>query len=47
MDGFKPNEHVIVIGATNYESALDPAIKRAGRFDKIISVPLPDSKGRE
>ena len=31
MDGFKPSEHVIVIGATNYEKSLDPAIKRAGR----------------
>jgi len=36
-----------VIGATNFEKSLDPAIKRAGRFDKIISVPLPDSKGRD
>jgi ATP-dependent metalloprotease len=37
---------VIVIGATNFESVLDPALKRPGRFDKIINVPLPDVKGR-
>ena len=46
MDGFKPSDNVIVIGATNFEQSLDPAIKRAGRFDKIIQVPLPDMKGR-
>ena len=47
MDGFKENEQVIVIGATNLEESLDPAIKRPGRFDKIINVPLPDVKGRK
>lgn len=47
MDGFKESENIIVIGATNMESAIDPAIKRPGRFDKIINVPLPDIKGRE
>jgi len=36
-----------VIGATNMESSIDPAIKRPGRFDKIIHVPLPDIRGRE
>lgn len=36
-----------MIGATNFEQALDPAIKRPGRFDKVINVPLPDIKGRE
>jgi ATP-dependent metalloprotease len=36
MDGFKETDSVIVIGATNFEQSLDPAIKRAGRFDKII-----------
>ena len=36
-----------MIGATNLEEALDPAIKRPGRFDKIINIPLPDVKGRE
>lgn len=44
---FKQTDSVIVIGATNFEEALDPAIKRPGRFDKIIHVPLPDIKGRE
>jgi len=47
MDGFKQSESVIVIGATNFEKVLDPALKRPGRFDKIIHVPLPDVKGRE
>ncbi|EGR31772.1 metalloprotease m41 ftsh, putative [Ichthyophthirius multifiliis] len=47
MDGFKQSDNVIVIGATNFEQAIDPAIKRPGRFDKIIHVPLPDIKGRE
>ncbi|CAD8146141.1 unnamed protein product [Paramecium octaurelia] len=47
MDGFKQNDGVIVIGATNFEQVLDPALKRAGRFDKIINIPLPDVKGRQ
>jgi ATP-dependent metalloprotease len=47
MDGFKQSESVIVIGATNFEESLDPAIKRAGRFDKIIQIPLPDVRGRK
>lgn len=47
MDGFKPTDNVIVIGATNLEEAVDPAIKRPGRFDKIIHIPLPDVRGRE
>jgi ATP-dependent metalloprotease len=47
MDGFKQHESVIVIGATNFEKSLDPAIKRPGRFDKIINIPLPDVRGRE
>jgi len=38
---------VIVIGATNFPESIDPAVKRPGRFDKIINVPLPDVKGRE
>ena len=45
MDGFKETENVIVVGATNFEKALDPAIIRPGRFDKTIHVPLPDIKG--
>ena len=47
MDGFRPTDNVIVIGATNMSKALDPAVKRPGRFDKTIHVPLPDVKGRE
>ena len=47
MDGFKQGENVIVIGATNFPEVLDPALKRPGRFDKTIHVPVPDMKGRE
>lgn len=47
MDGFKQYESVIVIGATNFEQVLDPALKRPGRFDKLIHIPLPDIRGRE
>jgi len=46
MDGFKETENVIVIGATNFEESLDPALMRPGRFDKVIRVPLPDVRGR-
>ena len=46
MDGFKPNHFITVIGATNFPESLDKALKRAGRFDKIIDVPLPDLQGR-
>lgn len=46
MDGFTRNHHVIVIGATNIPNELDPALKRSGRFDKVIDVPVPDLKGR-
>ena len=47
MDGFRKNDSVIVVAATNLEQSLDPAVKRSGRFDKIVRVPLPDIKGRE
>lgn len=47
MDGFKKTDNIIVIGATNLEQALDYAIKRPGRFDKTIHIPLPDIKGRQ
>ena len=47
IDGFKESDNVIVIGATNFEKALDPAILRPGRFDKTIHVPLPDVRGRK
>lgn len=47
MDGFEPNEHVIILAATNRPDVLDPALLRPGRFDRKISVPAPDIKGRE
>lgn len=47
MDGFDQKDNVIVIAATNQPRLLDNALKRAGRFDKEIAVPLPDIKGRE
>jgi ATP-dependent metalloprotease FtsH len=47
MDGFRPRDHVFVLGATNSENGLDQAALRPGRFDKIIYVPMPDKKGRE
>lgn len=46
MDGFKPNEGVIIIGATNFPEALDNALVRPGRFDMQVTVPKPDVKGR-
>ena len=47
MDGFSTNEGVIVIAATNRPDILDPALLRPGRFDRQITVSLPDVKGRE
>lgn len=47
MDGFEDNSGIIVIAATNREDVLDPALLRAGRFDRTITVNLPDKKGRE
>lgn len=47
MDGFEGNEGVIVIAATNREDVLDKALLRPGRFDRQITVNLPDVKGRE
>lgn len=47
MDGFEKSDHILIIGATNHEDALDPAAVRPGRFDKKIHVPLPDVNGRE
>ena len=46
MDGFEPNSGVIVMAATNLECSLDPALMRAGRFDRHVAVPLPDVHGR-
>jgi ribosome biogenesis ATPase len=42
-----PHKAVIVIGATNYPDALDPALRRAGRFDREIAMGIPDQKARE
>jgi cell division protease FtsH len=47
MDGFESNEGVIIIAATNRPDVLDPAILRPGRFDRRITVPRPDVRGRE
>ena len=47
MDGFAPNEGIIVIAATNRADILDPALLRPGRFDRRITVGYPDVKGRE
>ncbi len=47
MDGFESNEGVIILAATNRPDVLDPALLRPGRFDRQVTVPLPDIKGRE
>ena len=47
MDGFGENEGIIVIAATNRPDVLDPALLRPGRFDRQVTVNLPDVKGRE
>ncbi len=46
MDGLKKRGKVIVIAATNIPNAIDPALRRAGRFDREIEIPVPDRKGR-
>ena len=47
MDGFNDNSGIIVMAATNRDDVLDPALLRAGRFDRKITVTLPDKKARE
>ncbi len=47
MDGFSPNDNVIVIAATNRPDLLDAALTRPGRFDRQVVLQLPDIKGRE
>lgn len=46
MDGLKSRGQLIVIGATNIPNALDPALRRPGRFDREIQIPVPDKNGR-
>ena len=46
MDGLNKRQHVIVIGATNIPNALDPALRRPGRFDREIAISIPDRDGR-
>src|SRR5688500_14986640 len=47
MDGFDSRKGVIIMGATNRPETLDPALMRAGRFDRQIVVDRPDVRGRE
>ncbi|MBA3556790.1 MAG: AAA family ATPase, partial [Gemmatimonadales bacterium] len=47
MDGFSPRQHVLVIGATNRQEDLDPALLRPGRFDRAVAVGLPSASERE
>ncbi|MEW6529930.1 MAG: CDC48 family AAA ATPase [Thermodesulfobacteriota bacterium] len=46
MDGLTRRQNVIVIAATNIPNALDPALRRPGRFDREIAIPIPDRNGR-
>lgn len=46
MDGLTKRQHVIVIAATNIPNAIDPALRRPGRFDREIAIPIPDRNGR-
>ena len=47
MDGFAPNQGIVIIAATNRPDILDPALLRPGRFDRQVTVGAPDLKGRE
>ena len=47
MDGFAPNENVMVMGATNRPDLLDSALTRPGRFDRTVALDLPDIEGRK
>ena len=47
MDGFTPSEQIVVMAATNRPDVLDPALVRPGRFDRRVSLDLPDVEGRK
>src|SRR6266566_470009 len=47
MDGFEPHQAVVVLAATNWADVLDPALLRPGRFDRQITIDLPERRGRE
>jgi transitional endoplasmic reticulum ATPase len=47
MDGLNKRQHLVVIAATNLPNMLDPALRRPGRFDREIAIPIPDRVGRE
>lgn len=47
MDGFNSSQRVIVLGATNHANKIDPALRRSGRLDRTINVPLPNRKALE
>tara|TARA_E500000178_G_scaffold319905_1_gene342582 strand:- start:2583 stop:4511 length:1929 start_codon:yes stop_codon:yes gene_type:complete len=46
MDGFADNENILIMAATNRKDVLDPALLRPGRFDRLLTVPLPDVTSR-
>jgi transitional endoplasmic reticulum ATPase len=46
MDGIEKLENVLILGATNRPDAIDPALRRPGRFDRVIQIPLPDEESR-
>jgi transitional endoplasmic reticulum ATPase len=46
LDGLESRGQIIVIGATNIPNTIDPALRRPGRFDREISIPIPDKNGR-
>lgn len=47
MDGFKSSHNIIVLAATNRAELLDPALTRAGRFDRIVEISLPNLQERK
>ncbi|MBI5465551.1 ATP-dependent zinc metalloprotease FtsH, partial [Candidatus Gottesmanbacteria bacterium] len=47
MDGFTPNDAVLVVGASNRPDLLDPALRRPGRFDRTVMLDMPDIEGRK